>query len=179
MAGTESGPIVSELQSYHLTRVIPLNRQPGYPPYQEQWEQVDIKNPASHIQDLPYDWKGFKVFIEKDNIQPVIGNYDNISSPRDEHKPLQQSESALRPRGLLSPNEPSKQERELHELTHLPYRRTCSVCGQAKGKHSPHPTIQDRRPVIPILLSCRRSNPAMRSQSSQALMFAHKCQWRS
>ena len=62
MAGTESRPIVSELQSYRLIRVVPLNRQPGYPPYQEQWEHADINNPSSHIQDLPYDWEEFSLY---------------------------------------------------------------------------------------------------------------------
>ena len=52
--------------------------------------------------------------------------------PTEEHIPSQQSEAALRPRGLPSPNEPSQQERDLHDLTHLPYRRWCSVCVQAK-----------------------------------------------
>ena len=53
MAGIESRPIVSKLQSYPLTRVIPLNRQPESPPFHEQWEQVDLNNPSSHIQELP------------------------------------------------------------------------------------------------------------------------------
>ncbi len=60
------------------------------------------------------------------------------------------SESARRPKSLPSPSEPSKQERDLHELTHLPFRIWCEHCVQAKGKHSPHPSLQDRRPVIQI-----------------------------
>ena len=63
------------------------------------------------------------------------------------------SESTLRRRGLPSPYEPTKQKRERHELTHWPRRRWCSVCVQAKGKHSPHPAIQDRKPVIQIDLA--------------------------
>ena len=64
--------------------------------------------------------------------------------------PINHSESTLRPRGLPSPDKPTKQERELHELTHLPYQRWCSVCVQAKGKHAPHPTSQDRTPIIKL-----------------------------
>ena len=61
---------------------------------------------------------------------------------------------ALRPRGLLSPNESNKQERELHDLTHLPYRRWCTVCVPAKGKQSLHPATQDRKPAIQIDFAC-------------------------
>ena len=95
--------------------------------------------------------KVFTLFLEKDNVQPSVGRYDNcVFPPIYAESPLQQSESALRPRGLLSPNEPSKQERELHDRIHLPHRQLCSVCAQAKGKLSPHPAIQDRTPVIQI-----------------------------
>ena len=72
------------------------------------------------------------------------------NTPTEEDIPIQQSEAALRPRGQPSPNEPSQQERERHDLTPLPYRRWCSVCVQAKGKRSPQPTTQDRKPVTQI-----------------------------
>ena len=109
MAGRDSGPITSRLQPYRLTRVIPLNTQLGGPLYQETWEQGECNHSALYIQELPYDWKGFTVFMEKDNLQPSIGVYDNLQLPAtNEETPLQQSESATRPLGLLSPNEPSK-----------------------------------------------------------------------
>ena len=50
-------------------------------------------------------------------MQPSIGRYDSLELPTTtEEPPFQQTDSAIGPRGLLSPNEPSKQERELHEL---------------------------------------------------------------
>ena len=113
MAGIEARPIVSKLQSYRLTRVIPLNRQRDSPPFHEQWEQVYLNNLSSHIQELPYDWRGLTVFIEEnEDIQRNVGKYDNSTSPPvDEEIPLQPSESALQPRGLPSPNKPSRHER--------------------------------------------------------------------
>ena len=73
MAGLDAGPITSKLQPYRLMRVIPLTRTHRYPPYQETWEQVDFNSHSSYIQELPYVWQGFAVFIEKDNIQPSNG----------------------------------------------------------------------------------------------------------
>ena len=54
---------------------------------------------------------------------------------------------ALRPRG------PTKQEREEHECTHIPFRTWCHICMGARGISSPHlreERTEDsrRRPVI-------------------------------
>ena len=37
-------------------------------------------------------------------------------------------------RQLIDPRKPTKQEVDLHELFHLPYRNWCAVCIKAKGK---------------------------------------------
>ena len=36
---------------------------------------------SSHDQTLPYDWRGFTVCIEKDNVQPSVGRYENLMLP--------------------------------------------------------------------------------------------------
>ena len=36
------------------------------------------------------------------------------------------------------PGCPSKEERERHYATHMPFRSWCPVCVQAKGKENPH-----------------------------------------
>ena len=81
MAGSDSGPITSELQAYRLTTVIPLSRQRADLVYQEQWEQVDFNNISSHVQELRYAWEACAVFIEKDTIQTSVGRYDNLTLP--------------------------------------------------------------------------------------------------
>ena len=43
----------SELQPYRITRFLPLNRQPGHPPYHETWGQVVINSHLSYVQGLP------------------------------------------------------------------------------------------------------------------------------
>ena len=86
----------------------------------------------------------------KQHSAPVAAVKAEPKPEANEEPQLQQSGSAMRPRVLPSPSELSKQQRELHELTHLPYRRWCSVCVQAKGKHSPHPAVQNRKALIKI-----------------------------
>ena len=54
---------------------------------------------------------------------------------------------ALRPKG------PTKQEREEHECTHIPFRTWCHICTGARGVASPHLREErtedsSRRPVI-------------------------------
>ena len=39
---------------------------------------------------------------------------------------------------LQDPKEPSKEEREEHEKTHLPYRSWCRHCVRGRGKHRAH-----------------------------------------
>ena len=48
-----------------------------------------------------------------------------------------QSES-FHPRYLRQPKQPSKQERELHNMTHIPFQPWCVVCQEAKGRASQH-----------------------------------------
>ena len=48
-----------------------------------------------------------------------------------------QSES-FKPKYLRQPKQPSKQERELHSMTHIPFQPWCVVCQEAKGRASQH-----------------------------------------
>ena len=48
-----------------------------------------------------------------------------------------QSES-FNPKYLRQPKQPSKQERELHSMTHIPFQPWCVVCKEAKGRASQH-----------------------------------------
>ena len=46
------------------------------------------------------------------------------------------------------PMEPTAQERQLHNLTHLPYRTWCQECVTAKGKLEKHMRQPTKQPVI-------------------------------
>ena len=41
-------------------------------------------------------------------------------------------------RKMVSPQMPSQQEVEAHELTHLPFRNWCRHCMRGRGKEMPH-----------------------------------------
>ena len=48
------------------------------------------------------------------------------------------SEEALRPKGVMAPSSPSRQERLEHDLTHLPFRSWCEFCVKGKCKADQH-----------------------------------------
>ena len=48
------------------------------------------------------------------------------------------TEEAAQCRVCVSPNTPSKREREEHEVTHLPFRSWCPHCVRGRGQASPH-----------------------------------------
>ena len=48
------------------------------------------------------------------------------------------SQQAQVPQCLKVPSTPSAAERELHELTHFPFRSRCEICQRVKGLHGHH-----------------------------------------
>ena len=46
--------------------------------------------------------------------------------------------TSFHPKYLRQPKQPAKQERELHNLTHIPFQPWCVVCQEAKGRASQH-----------------------------------------
>ena len=51
-------------------------------------------------------------------------------------------EEAVRPIALRNPGQPTKREREEHELTHQPPRPWCDECNDGRGQHDHHQSIQ-------------------------------------
>ena len=60
------------------------------------------------------------------------------------------TDQALVPKLLSAPQEPTEQERELHNLTHMPYRAWCPLCVKRKGRQDYHKQVYDKRPVIQV-----------------------------
>ena len=50
-------------------------------------------------------------------------------------EPLGEDRVARKPKTFSMPTEPTQEERELHELTHLPFRSWCSTCVKAKSRN--------------------------------------------
>ena len=81
-------------------------------------------------------WTGTTVFNEKTHYPQIL--FDDIT---DQARP---------PRQLPTPHEPTEQERQLRDLTHMPYRAWCPTCVACKGKADYHKQIFDKRPVVQI-----------------------------
>ena len=60
------------------------------------------------------------------------------------------SQEARLAKQLTCPMEPTPQERQLHNLTHLPYRTWCQECVTAKGKLEKHMRQPTKQPVIQL-----------------------------
>ena len=81
-------------------------------------------------------WTGVTVFNEKGHYpQLLLDDY---------------SEEALVPKTLQTPKEPTQEERELHNLTHMPYRAWCPLCVRCKGVGDYHKQVYDKKPVIQV-----------------------------
>jgi hypothetical protein len=53
-------------------------------------------------------------------------------------------------RGLSVPYEPTQQEKELHDLTHVPFQPWCTICVRAKGRADHHRRKELRSPAVQI-----------------------------
>ena len=51
---------------------------------------------------------------------------------------------------LPVPDPPTEAERELHNLTHMPFRAWCPICVKARGLPTQHRQAYDRKPVIQV-----------------------------
>ena len=129
------GPSVATLDSYRFTKAFKLDG--GI--LLEQVDDVDFTNPLAFKQALSEPWKGFIIFhtIDSDDLHDKDKDFkdqdqvdeENLEDFK-EHECLEMvspSQLAKKPKALPSPSEPSKHERELHNLTHLPYRTWVSL----------------------------------------------------
>ena len=98
-----------------------------------------------HVQGHHLRWSDpqFTV-LDKQSASNIIAEIDDkiISESRkiilEEENQEDLSQQAQVPHCLKVPSTPSAAERELHELTHLPFRSWCEVCQRAKGLQGQH-----------------------------------------
>ena len=94
------------------------------------------RDPAQAEKTLKRLWTGTTVFTEKGHYpQVMIDDY---------------TEEALVPKTLIVPQEPTEEERELHNLTHMPYRAWCPLCVRCKGAGDYHKQYYDKKPVVQV-----------------------------
>ena len=94
------------------------------------------RDPNRATMTLKSPWTGTTVFTVKGHYpQVMIDDY---------------SEEAVLPRALNVPKEPTEEERELHNLTHMPYRAWCPLCVKCKGAGDYHKQYYDKKPVVQV-----------------------------
>lgn len=71
--------------------------------------------------------------------------YDEELLQEDEHPQM-----ATKAKPLTMPKQPTAQEIQEHNITHLPYRSWCPVCIQSKGRQANHPKQTVRQPIVQI-----------------------------
>ncbi|CAE7244187.1 unnamed protein product, partial [Symbiodinium microadriaticum] len=112
--------------------------------HQNEWADIEMPDGSVKKCDDPrghtgHKWIGYTLFVPLD--RPTAGG--NAEQHTDD-------KSALQPKMLKVPGEPSESERRLHELTHLPFRDWCDRCVRSKGRQSHAVKKNDQQPVIQI-----------------------------
>ena len=57
---------------------------------------------------------------------------------------------ATRAKAMTMPTQPTPQEIQEHNITHMPYRSWCPICVQAKGRQPNHPKQTSRQPIVQV-----------------------------
>ncbi len=116
----------SELLAERRTTVV------NYADQRKDYIDDDWKN-ATGTKGSPTDpWTGLTTF------------YDDVRHPQI-YEDDATGEGAL-PKGVPAPKEPTQAERDLHNLTHMPFRSWCKICLRAKSRGHMHRQIYERRP---------------------------------
>ncbi|CAE7827922.1 unnamed protein product, partial [Symbiodinium sp. CCMP2456] len=105
--------------------------------HQNEWADIEVPDGSVKKFEDPrgptgHKWTGYTLFVPLD--RPAAG--ENAEQETEDR-------SALKPKLLEVPGEPSESEWRLHELTHLPYRHWCEHCVRSEDK------VMQCQPVIP------------------------------
>ena len=139
---TDGGPTEDQLGSL---RWSVFGKSPDRPKnygmtYCNWWREEDQKTDQYEVGlDVGHSWIGCTIF------EPAP--LENFTEEAEQET---FDVTARKPKALTSPLEPTQQERELHNLTHVPYRSWCEICVKAKGKETPSRRNLDRQPVIQV-----------------------------
>ncbi|CAE7242687.1 unnamed protein product [Symbiodinium sp. CCMP2456] len=111
--------------------------------HQNDWADIELPDGTVKRCNEPreatgHEWIGYTLFVPLD--RPNAG----------ENEQETEDKNAVKPKGVKIPNEPSENERRLHELTHLPYRDWCEHCVRSKGRQNHAVKRNDRQPVTQL-----------------------------
>ena len=79
-------------------------------------------------------------------LHPELVEDTEVSKEDEKALDDEEVEEAIKPVGLRDPGQPTKREREEHELTHQPPRPWCDECNMGRGQHDHHQTIRRADP---------------------------------
>ena len=128
---TDDGPDIGRLKPTRTTFVNRTEQGRGYTIH-DNWQE-------SGARQLDRQWTGSTNFEEE-----ATYKYEYDTDNEDE------SQQAQRAKGMKAPQQPTRQERLEHELTHLPYRSWCPICVKSKGRTDNHPKQASKQPVIQV-----------------------------
>ena len=101
---------------------------------EDHWQDPTIR---SAVLEQDQQWTGTTVFFRKARFPQLLE--DDLV------------DTANSAKALTTPPQPTEAERELHNLTHLPFRSWCKICQQARGrKDYKHRQVFDSRPTIQV-----------------------------
>lgn len=84
------------------------------------------------------DDKGLSPVGQEEHEDQHQGSEDqDAAEGRDHAQDDDEEEEARRQRSARDPGEPTREEREEHDLTHIPFRPWCEACIRGKGKRKP------------------------------------------
>ena len=134
--------------SHHLT--CSLSNVVGFLPSDMQLDHDDALSLSSSSTDLVGDLVPPEASLEDSwnlHCHPVFDeaseddsepSFDLVPGREEVADAGGEPHGSFRPAYLRQPKQPSKQERELHNMTHIPFQPWCVVCQEAKGRASQH-----------------------------------------
>ena len=87
----------------------------------------------------------------RDENEEEVSEEREVKCDEDEEE---QGEEEVEVKGRRAPKGPSKQEREEHELTHMPYRSWCKHCVRGRGINNPHKKREGEREEDEVTRIC-------------------------
>ena len=127
---SDGGPSPEELTPMRVTFITPTDGSRRHR-IDDEWTSEPQPRQAT-------SWTGSTNFEEKATYK------EHLESDDDEQQ------QAIKAKATPAPKQPSQQEIQEHNLTHMPYRSWCPICVQGKGRSTSHNTQTSRKPIIQI-----------------------------
>ena len=101
------------------------------------------KRPIRPIEDNPGARKGARD-ADLQGLEEEKDKSEDTMDDEDDEDKEEGAEEGQQAKGIRDPQEPTKQEIEDHELTHIPFRDWCVHCCKGKSRSNPHRTNKNK-----------------------------------